>query len=296
MEEKGCPNFRRLFTTKFIKSHVKLPIKSDPQKVNSIADTLSSCKFQPPFQKQHPSASFAFGPATCSLTQKANFIWWMVWLIQLKFINLCTIDDYVSPNGSLLLTNEQTLLHWFFCSDLADFSIKGYLFWYSPCRLIMVSLVNYLKLQHLLCGIKLHQGSTHTQHRVVMADCMHVLFTLPRIIITQSTSCFGLPVVWVSLAFLGQRSLRSTPSLSPFDPPTCKASFSKPKHDGSEVPLAWCGGSWLDCAVGTQAPLKMLLLKAIILKDLKQGASSVHVVCGCPVWAHPQVCCILHVI
>ena len=114
MEENRCPNFWRLFTTKFIKSHVKLPIKSDPQKVNSIADTLSSCKFQTPFQKQHPGASFAFGPATCSLTQKANFIWWMVWLIQLKFINLCTIDDYASPNGSLLLTNEQTLLHWFF--------------------------------------------------------------------------------------------------------------------------------------------------------------------------------------
>ena len=75
VEENGCPNFRHLFTTKFIKSHVKLPIKSYPQKVNSIADTLSSCKFQPPFQKQHPSASFAFGPATCSLTQKANVIW-----------------------------------------------------------------------------------------------------------------------------------------------------------------------------------------------------------------------------
>ena len=113
MEENGCPNFRRLFTTKFIKSHVKLPIKSYPQKVNSIADTLSSCKFQPPFQKQHPSDSFAFGPATCSLTQKANSIWWMVWLIQLKFINFCTIDDYVNPNGSSLPTKEQTLLHCF---------------------------------------------------------------------------------------------------------------------------------------------------------------------------------------
>ena len=78
----------------------------------------------------------------------------------------------------------------------------------------MVSLVNYLKLQHLLCGIKLHQGSTHIQHQVVTADCTHVLFTLPWIIITQSTSCFGLPVAWVSLAFLEQRSLRSTPSLS----------------------------------------------------------------------------------
>ena len=32
------------------------------------------------------------------------------------------------------------------------------------------------------------------------------------------------------------------------------------------------------------------------LKDLKQGASSVHVVCGWPVWVYTQVCCILHVI
>ena len=32
------------------------------------------------------------------------------------------------------------------------------------------------------------------------------------------------------------------------------------------------------------------------LKDLKRGASSVHVVCGWPVWVYTQVCCILHVI
>ena len=31
--ENGCPNFRGLFTTKFIKSHVTLYVKSDVQKV-----------------------------------------------------------------------------------------------------------------------------------------------------------------------------------------------------------------------------------------------------------------------
>ena len=34
MAENGCPNFRGLFTTKVIKSHVKLHVKSDAQKVN----------------------------------------------------------------------------------------------------------------------------------------------------------------------------------------------------------------------------------------------------------------------
>ena len=34
MGENGCPNFRGLFTTKVIKSHAKLHVKSDAQKVN----------------------------------------------------------------------------------------------------------------------------------------------------------------------------------------------------------------------------------------------------------------------
>ena len=37
MAENGCPNFRGLFTTKVIKSHAKLHLKSDVQRVNSIA-------------------------------------------------------------------------------------------------------------------------------------------------------------------------------------------------------------------------------------------------------------------
>ena len=36
MAENGCPNFRGLFTTKVIKSYVKLHVKSDAQKVNYV--------------------------------------------------------------------------------------------------------------------------------------------------------------------------------------------------------------------------------------------------------------------
>ena len=35
MAENECPNFAGLFTAKVIKSHVKLHVKSDAQKVNS---------------------------------------------------------------------------------------------------------------------------------------------------------------------------------------------------------------------------------------------------------------------
>ena len=34
--ENECPNFAGLFTTKVVKSHVKLHVKSDAQKVNSM--------------------------------------------------------------------------------------------------------------------------------------------------------------------------------------------------------------------------------------------------------------------
>ena len=34
MAENECPNFAGLFTTKVVKSHVKLHVKSDAQKVN----------------------------------------------------------------------------------------------------------------------------------------------------------------------------------------------------------------------------------------------------------------------
>ena len=36
MAENECPNFSGLFTAKVIKSHVKLHVKSDAQKVNSL--------------------------------------------------------------------------------------------------------------------------------------------------------------------------------------------------------------------------------------------------------------------
>ena len=41
MTENECPNFAGLFTTKVVKSHVKLHVKSDAQKVNSLL-SLSS--------------------------------------------------------------------------------------------------------------------------------------------------------------------------------------------------------------------------------------------------------------
>ena len=38
MAENECPNFAGLFTTKVIKSHVKLHVKSDAQKVNCVLE------------------------------------------------------------------------------------------------------------------------------------------------------------------------------------------------------------------------------------------------------------------
>ena len=42
MAENECPNFAGLFTTKVIKSHVKLHVKSDAQKVNFLVASCSS--------------------------------------------------------------------------------------------------------------------------------------------------------------------------------------------------------------------------------------------------------------
>ena len=87
---------------------------------------------------------------------------------------------YVTSNGSLLSTNEQTLLR--FCSHLADrlhhSSIKVYL---SAIRSLHIdqgfpdSLVNSLQLQRLLPGIKRHQGSTLPQRQSVTADFMRII-------------------------------------------------------------------------------------------------------------------------
>ena len=86
----------------------------------------------------------------------------------------------VSSNGSLLPMSEQTLLR--FCSHLADrlnhSSIKVYL---SAIRSLHIDqgfpdpLVNCLQLQHLIQGIKRHQGSSLTQRQPVTADLTQII-------------------------------------------------------------------------------------------------------------------------
>ena len=99
---------------------------------------------------------------------------------QRQFIDFCTLDGYVSSNGSLLLINEQTLLR--FCSHPVDrlhhSSIKVYL---SAIRSLHIDqgfpdpLVNCLQLQRLLRGIKRHQGSSLPQRQPVTADLMRII-------------------------------------------------------------------------------------------------------------------------
>ena len=133
--------------------------------------------------------SLGLAPAACSLDQKCQ-----VYLsnglapstrrvyrsAQRQFIDFSTLDGYVSSNGSLLPTSEQTLLR--FCSHLADrlhhSSIKVYL---SAIRSLHIDqgfpdpLVNCLQLQRLLRGIKRHQGSSLPQRQPVTADLMRII-------------------------------------------------------------------------------------------------------------------------
>ena len=129
------------------------------------------------------------GPAACSLDQKCQFYLSnglapstrrVYRSAQRQFIDFCTLDGYVSSNGSLLPTSEQTLLR--FCSHLADrlhhSSIKVYL---SAIRSLHIDqgfpdpLVNCLQLQRLLRGIKRHQGSSLPQRQPVTADLMQII-------------------------------------------------------------------------------------------------------------------------
>ena len=129
------------------------------------------------------------GPASCSLDQKCQFYLSnglapstrrVYRSAQRQFIDFSTLDGYVSSNGSLLPTSEQTLLR--FCSHLADrlhhSSIKVYL---SAIRSLHIDqgfpdpLVNCLQLQRLLRGIKPHQGSSLPQRQPVTADLMRII-------------------------------------------------------------------------------------------------------------------------
>ena len=99
---------------------------------------------------------------------------------QRQFIEFCMLDGYVSSNGSLLSTNEHTLLR--FCSHLADWlrhsSIKVYL---SAVRSLHIDygfpdpLAHCLQLQRLLRGIKYHQGSCQPQRQPITVDIMHII-------------------------------------------------------------------------------------------------------------------------
>ena len=99
---------------------------------------------------------------------------------QRQFIDFCTLDGYVSSNGSLLPTNAQTLLR--FCSHLAGrlhhSSIKVY---FSAIRSLHIDqgfldpLENCLQLQPLLRGIKRHQGSTLPHRQPVTSHLMRFI-------------------------------------------------------------------------------------------------------------------------
>ena len=104
-----------------------------PGKSNAIADAISRFEFSAVpsanslcVSHSNASTSFGLGPAACSLDQKCQFYLsnglapstrQVYRSAQRQFIDFCTLDGYVSLNGSLLATNEKTLLR--FCSHLA---------------------------------------------------------------------------------------------------------------------------------------------------------------------------------
>ena len=101
---------------------------------------------------------------------------------QRQFLEFCSQDSPSNRNQPLLAANS--LMH--FCAHLADWlhhtSIKVYLS--AVCSLHIDysfpdPLTNYcLQLQHLLRGIKRHQGSNLLQRQPVTADLMSVLHQL----------------------------------------------------------------------------------------------------------------------
>ena len=160
-----------------------------------------------PQQRQYLLTSFGLGPVAYSLDQKCQF-----YLSnglapstrrvyrsgQRQFIDFCTLEGYVSSKGSLLPTNEQTLLR--FCSHLADrlhhSSMKVDLLAIWSLHIdqgFPDPLVNCLQLQRLLLDIKRHRGSTLPQRQPVRPTLCG-LSSVPWIPTTRSTSCCGLPV------------------------------------------------------------------------------------------------------
>ena len=142
---------------------------------------------------------------------------------QRQFIDFCTLDGYVTSNGSLLPTNEQTLLR--FCSHLAGrlhhSSIKVYL---SAIRSLHIDqgfpdpLENCLQLQRLLRGIKRHQGSTLPQRQLVTS---HLMRFIQRSLDTHNSGTrHARPPPYAQWVYFGkQNSLPGSPA-PPAPPPT----------------------------------------------------------------------------
>ena len=121
--------------------------------------------------------------------------------LQRQFLEFCSQDIPSDLGKPLLQASEQTLMR--FCAHLADrlhhSSIKVYL---SAVRSLHIDygypdpLSNCLQLQHLLRGIKHHQGSNLPQRQPVTADLMGVLhkslhLSIPDNVMLRAACCLG---------------------------------------------------------------------------------------------------------
>ena len=101
-----------------------------------------------------------------------------------QFVNFCRQDGHANVDGSIPPANEETLMR--FASLLADnlnySSIKVYL---SAVRSLHIDhglpdpLVNYLRLQRLLRGIKQVQVPVSPRHLLITVDPLQVIQCCP---------------------------------------------------------------------------------------------------------------------
>ena len=140
-------------------------------------------------------------------------------LAQRSFLEFCSQDIPSDPGHPLLLASEQTLMR--FCAHSEDrfhhSSIKVYLL--AVCSLHIDygypdPLSNCLQLQHLLRGIKQHQGSNPHQRQPVTADLMGVLhqsldLSNPDNVMLWATCYLGFFGVASLNIFSGRYSLKS---------------------------------------------------------------------------------------
>ena len=147
----------------------------------------SSCTSRCPWGNS--STPITAGPASGGLTEKCRFYLanglasstrQVYASAQRQFFEFCNQDVSFSQSWPPLPASEQILMR--FCTHLADrlhhSSIKVYL---SAVRSLHIDygfsdpLPNCLQLQHLLRGIKHHQGSNLTHRQSVTADLVSVL-------------------------------------------------------------------------------------------------------------------------